>query len=49
MAFLLGLAPNVANPKVLLGTSGALGLAFSGFANTDGHAPAIEGQFVLGG
>ena len=34
MAFLLGLAPNVANPKVLLGTSGALGLAFSGFANT---------------
>ena len=25
MAFLLGLAPNVANPKVLLGTSGALG------------------------
>ena len=40
MAFLLGLAPNVANPKVLLGTSGALGLAFSGFANTDGHAPS---------
>jgi len=34
MAFLLGLAPNVANPKVLLGTGGALGLAFSGFANT---------------
>ena len=34
MAFLLGLAPNVANPKVLLGTSGALGIAFSGFANT---------------
>ena len=34
MAFLLGLAPNVANPKVLLGTSGALTLAFSGFANT---------------
>src|ERR1017187_4852405 len=34
MAFLLGLAPNVANPKILLGTSGALGLAFSGFANT---------------
>lgn len=34
MAFMLGLAPNVANPKVLLGTSGALTLAFSGFANT---------------
>jgi anion transporter len=34
MAFLLGLAPNVANPKVLLGTSAALTLAFSGFANT---------------
>src|SRR5450631_4414927 len=34
MAFLLGLAPSVANPKVLLGTSGALALAFSGFANT---------------
>jgi len=33
-AFLLDLAPNVANPKVLLGTSGALTLAFSGFANT---------------
>lgn len=34
MAFLLGLAPSVANPNVLLGTSGALTLAFSGFANT---------------
>lgn len=34
MAFLLGLAPSVADPKVLLGTSRALGLAFSGFANT---------------
>jgi anion transporter len=34
MAFLLGLAPSVANPKVLFGTSGALTLAFSGFANT---------------
>ncbi len=34
MAFLLGLSPNVANPGVLLGTSAALGLAFSGFANT---------------
>jgi len=34
MAFLLGLAPSVANPKVLLGTSGALSLAFSGFATT---------------
>jgi len=34
MAFLLGLAPSVANPKILLGTSGALTLAFSGFANT---------------
>ena len=34
MAFLLGLAPSIANPKVLLGTSGALTLAFGGFANT---------------
>ena len=34
MAFLLGLAPSVANPNVLLGTSGALTLAFGGFANT---------------
>ena len=34
MAFLLGLAPNVANPKVLLGTSAALPLAFSGFTST---------------
>ena len=34
MAFLLGLAPNPANPKLLLGTSAGLGLAFSGFANT---------------
>ena len=34
MAFLLGFAPNPANPKVLLGTSAGLGLAFSGFANT---------------
>jgi anion transporter len=34
MAFLLGTAPNVANPKVLLGTSGGMSLAFSGFATT---------------
>jgi solute carrier family 13 (sodium-dependent dicarboxylate transporter), member 2/3/5 len=34
MAFLLGLSPNPANPKVLLGTSAGLGLAVSGFANT---------------
>ena len=34
MAFLLGTAPSVANPKVLLGTSAALGVAFSGFAST---------------
>ena len=34
MAFLLGTAPNVANPNALLGTSAALGLAFGGFANT---------------
>jgi sodium-dependent dicarboxylate transporter 2/3/5 len=34
MAFLLGLAPSVANPKVLLGTSAALGLAFSGFSSS---------------
>jgi solute carrier family 13 (sodium-dependent dicarboxylate transporter), member 2/3/5 len=34
MAFLLGLSPDPAHPKVLLGTSAGLGLAFSGFANT---------------
>jgi solute carrier family 13 (sodium-dependent dicarboxylate transporter), member 2/3/5 len=34
MAILLGFAPNVANPKVMLGTGPALGMAFSGFANT---------------
>lgn len=34
MAFLIGLAPNVANPKVLLGTSAAMSLAFSGFTTT---------------
>jgi len=34
MAFLLGLAPSVANPKVLMGTSAALTLAFGGFSNT---------------
>lgn len=34
MAFLLGTAPNVADPKALLGTSAGLALAMSGFANT---------------
>src|SRR6202171_2176035 len=34
MAFLLGFSPSPANPKVLMGTSAALSLAFSGFANT---------------
>jgi solute carrier family 13 (sodium-dependent dicarboxylate transporter), member 2/3/5 len=34
MAFLVGFSPNVANPKVLTGTSAALTLAFGGFANT---------------
>jgi sodium-dependent dicarboxylate transporter 2/3/5 len=34
MAFVLGLSPNPANPKALMGTSAGLGLAFSGFANT---------------
>ncbi len=34
MAFLLGLSPDVAKPTALLGTSRALALAFSGFANT---------------
>ncbi len=34
MAFLVGTAPNPANPKALMGTSAGLGLAFSGFANT---------------
>lgn len=34
MAFLLGTAPNVANPKVLLGTAAGLTTAMSGFGNT---------------
>lgn len=34
MAFLLGLAPNVAKPDQMLGTSAALTLALGGFANT---------------
>ena len=34
MAFLLGLAPSVSNPNVLLGTSAAMSLAFSGFTTT---------------
>ena len=34
MAFLLGTAPSLTNPIVLMGTSAGLGLAFSGFANT---------------
>ena len=34
MAFLLGISPNPANPKLLMGTSAGLSLAFSGFANT---------------
>jgi len=34
MAFLLGTSPNVANPKVLIGTSAALTTAMSGFGNT---------------
>jgi anion transporter len=34
MAFLLGLAPSVSNPNVLMGTSAAMSLAFSGFTTT---------------
>jgi anion transporter len=34
MALLLGFSPNPANPKVLMGTSAGLTLAFAGFANT---------------
>jgi anion transporter len=34
MAFLLGFSPNPTNPDALMGTSAALTLAFSGFANT---------------
>ncbi|WP_454624931.1 DASS family sodium-coupled anion symporter [Bradyrhizobium cenepequi] len=34
MAFLLGTAPSLTNPAVLMGTSAGLSLAFSGFANT---------------
>jgi solute carrier family 13 (sodium-dependent dicarboxylate transporter), member 2/3/5 len=34
ITFLLGLSPDAANPKALMGTSRALGLAFSGFSNT---------------
>jgi len=34
MAFLLGTAPNVANPKAMLGTAAGLGTAMGGFSNT---------------
>lgn len=34
MAFLLGSSPNVANPKVVIGTTKALSIALGGFANT---------------
>ena len=34
MAYLLGTAPNVANPKAILGTAAGLGAAMSGFSNT---------------
>ncbi len=34
MAILLGLSPSVTAPNTLIGTSAALGLAFSGFSNT---------------
>lgn len=34
MAFLIGLSPDPANPKILMGTSRALGIAFGGFSNT---------------
>lgn len=34
IAFMLGISPDPANPKIVMGTSRALGLAFSGFANT---------------
>lgn len=34
MAFLLGTAPSVKNPDVILGTSGAINMALAGFANS---------------
>jgi solute carrier family 13 (sodium-dependent dicarboxylate transporter), member 2/3/5 len=34
MALLLGFAPSVTNPKVIMGTSAAMSLAFSGFTTT---------------
>jgi len=34
MAFLLGVSPNIANPKVLIGTVAGLTTAMSGFGNT---------------
>jgi sodium-dependent dicarboxylate transporter 2/3/5 len=34
MALLLGISPSITNPNALMGTSAALGLAFSGFSNT---------------
>lgn len=34
MAVLLGLSPDIANPKILMGTSKALGIALGGFSNT---------------
>lgn len=34
IALLLGMGPDLANPKVVMGTSKALGMALSGFSNT---------------
>jgi len=45
MAFLLGLAPNVAKPAETLGTSAALTLALGGFANT-ANALVVAALFI---
>ena len=44
MAFLLGTAPNMVNPSKMLGTSGALKMALSGFSST---ALALVGAALL--
>ena len=44
MAFLLGTAPDMINPTKMLGTSGALKLALSGFSST---ALALVGAGIV--
>lgn len=45
IAFLVGFAPDMADPETALGTSGALGLALGGFSNS--AVALVAGALVL--